>query len=101
MLLSTPGRNELVLPLGLSHASLGPDTLLLCLLINTVCEISIKKKKNVQCSMSVWDVMWYYYFYFSSTDSTATGIDLGAEDEHRNKRKMGISNCLRRYVSMQ
>ena len=55
-----------------------------------------KKKKNVQCSMSVWDVMWCYYFYFSSTDSTAIGIDLGAEDEHRNKRKMGISNCLRR-----
>lgn len=54
-----------------------------------------KKKKNVQCSMSVWDVMWYYYFYFSSTDSAAIGIDLGAEDEHRNKRKMGISNCLR------
>jgi len=46
--------------------------------------------------MSVWDVMWYYYFYFSSTDSTAIGIDLGAEDVHRNKRKMGISNCLRR-----
>lgn len=35
--------------------------------------------------MSVWDAMWYYYFYFSSTDSAAIGIDLGAEDEHRNK----------------
>ena len=38
--LSTLGRNELVLPLRLPHASFDPDTLLLCLPINTMCEIS-------------------------------------------------------------
>jgi len=43
--LFTPGRNELVLPLRLPHASFDPDTLLLCLLINTMCEISLKKKR--------------------------------------------------------
>ena len=38
--LSTLGRNELVLTFRLPHASFDPGILLLCLLINTMCEIS-------------------------------------------------------------